>query len=68
MAINNIKDLALALKAAPSGLTIQQIMALDSASTVCAYPMASIQQIRALGYPLVITTDGTGAAQYKISA
>jgi hypothetical protein len=65
MAINNIQDLALALKGAASGLTMAQIKALDENSALCQMPANAVQVIKAAGYPLTITTDGQAMPNTK---
>jgi hypothetical protein len=47
-------------------MTGAQINALDN-SYLCQNPAISVQQIRALGVQLTVTTDGSGDALYKVA-
>jgi hypothetical protein len=60
----DIQGLITALKA--TAMTGAQINALDN-SYLCQNPAIAVQQIRALGVQMTVTTDGSGDALYKVA-
>lgn len=63
----DIAQLATKIKTSGAPMTQAQMMALDN-SYLCQNPGQAIQQLRAAGYPITITTDANGQPAVSLAA